>query len=68
LRFGLAHGFHAVEFDVMLARDGVPVLIQDPHFGRTIHEAGKVSDAAGLTRRAAELLQWMRAPGDRSRF
>ena len=35
LRCGLAHGFHAVEFDVMLSRDGVPVVMRDPYLGRT---------------------------------
>jgi glycerophosphoryl diester phosphodiesterase len=44
LRVALAHGFHAVEFDVMLAHDEVPVLMHDPDFGRTLAGAGKVSD------------------------
>lgn len=50
LRCGLAHGFHAVEFDVMLARDDVPVLMHDPQFGRTVRGCGKVceTDAADL--------------------
>ncbi|MES2299669.1 MAG: glycerophosphodiester phosphodiesterase [Pseudomonadota bacterium] len=46
LRCGLAHGFHAVEFDVMLARDGVGVVIHDPELGRTVAGSGKVSDYA----------------------
>jgi glycerophosphoryl diester phosphodiesterase len=41
---GLDHGFHAVEFDVMLARDGVPVVMHDPYLGRTVQGAGKVPD------------------------
>jgi glycerophosphoryl diester phosphodiesterase len=44
LRCALAHGFQAVEFDVMLAHDEVPVLMHDPEFGRTLAGAGKVSD------------------------
>lgn len=44
LQCGLAHGFHAVEFDVMLARDGVPVIMHDPYLGRTVAGSGNVSD------------------------
>lgn len=52
LRCGLSHGFRAVEFDVMLSADGVPVLMHDPHFGRTVRGEGQVA----LTG-AAELLR-----------
>jgi glycerophosphoryl diester phosphodiesterase len=44
MRCGLAHGFRAVEFDVMLAQDGVPVLMHDPQLGRTVAGSGWVSD------------------------
>jgi glycerophosphoryl diester phosphodiesterase len=44
LRCGLAHGFRAVEFDVMLARDGVPVAMHDPYLGRTVAGSGNVFD------------------------
>ena len=44
LQCGLAHGFHAVEFDVMLARDGVPVVMHDPQLGRTVAGIGNVFD------------------------
>jgi glycerophosphoryl diester phosphodiesterase len=44
MRCGLAHGFRGVEFDAMLAKDGVPVLMHDPLFGRTIHAPGGVLD------------------------
>jgi glycerophosphoryl diester phosphodiesterase len=44
LECGLAHGFRAVEFDVMLARDGVPVVMHDPYLGRTVPGAGNVFD------------------------
>ena len=50
MRCGLAHGFRAVEFDVMLARDGVPVVMHDPQLGRTVKGSGNVFefDAAQL--------------------
>lgn len=44
LRCGLDYGFHAVEFDVMLARDAVPVVVHDPYLGRTIAGSGNVFD------------------------
>lgn len=46
MRCGLAHGFRAVEFDVMLAADQVPVLMHDPEFGRTIAGTGRVADCS----------------------
>ncbi len=52
LRCGLAYGFRAVEFDVMLARDGVPVVMHDPYLGRTVAGSGNVFDYD-----AAELVQ-----------
>ncbi|GAA4031142.1 glycerophosphodiester phosphodiesterase [Actimicrobium antarcticum] len=51
LRCGLAHGFHAVEFDVMLAHDGVPVLMHDEQLGRTV-----AGSAAVPTLTSAELM------------
>jgi glycerophosphoryl diester phosphodiesterase len=52
LRCGLAYGFHAAEFDVMLSRDGIPVVVHDPELGRTVNGHGAVSDfsAADLAR------------------
>jgi glycerophosphoryl diester phosphodiesterase len=44
VKCGLEHGFHAVEFDVMLARDGVPVVMHDPYLGRTVAGSGNVFD------------------------
>jgi glycerophosphoryl diester phosphodiesterase len=44
LRCGLAYGFRAVEFDVMLSSDSIPVLMHDPHLGRTVRGSGNVSD------------------------
>jgi glycerophosphoryl diester phosphodiesterase len=40
---GHARGYRAVEFDVMLTSDGVPVLMHDPDFGRTIAGKGSVA-------------------------
>ncbi|MBY0573676.1 MAG: glycerophosphodiester phosphodiesterase [Undibacterium sp.] len=42
MQCGLDYGFHAVEFDVMLSQDGVPVLMHDPEFGRTVPGTGEV--------------------------
>src|SRR5690606_1904840 len=55
LRCGWQRGYRAVEFDVMLAGDGVPVLMHDAQLGRTLAGRGKVSDftAAYLQRRDA---------------
>jgi glycerophosphoryl diester phosphodiesterase len=52
LQCGFDHGFRAVEFDVMLARDGVPVIMHDPYLGRTVAGSGNVFDYD-----AAELVQ-----------
>ena len=43
LRCGLSHGFHAVEFDVMGAADGL-VLMHDPELGRTVAGRGSIAD------------------------
>ncbi len=52
LRCGLAYGFRAVEFDVMLARDGIGMVMHDADFGRTVPGMGSVptTDAADLAR------------------
>jgi glycerophosphoryl diester phosphodiesterase len=44
LRRGMEAGYRAIEFDVMLARDGVPVVLHDPFLGRTLAGAGHVYD------------------------
>ena len=60
----LAHtmGFKAVEFDVMLTRDDIPVLMHDPFFGRTIPGRGQVAQtqAASLVKMNAG--RWMNNP------
>ena len=43
LRCGWLRGFRAVEFDVMLSADEVPVLMHDPVFGRTVRARGAVA-------------------------
>ncbi|MDP3288302.1 MAG: glycerophosphodiester phosphodiesterase [Methyloversatilis sp.] len=52
IRNGAAAGFGMVEFDVMLSRDGVPLLIHDETVERTTDGAGAVSalDAGALLR------------------
>jgi len=44
LREGLRRGFRAIEYDIMLARDGVPVVMHDPYLGRTVAGSGNVYD------------------------
>ncbi len=58
LRCGLAHGFRAVEFDVMLARDGVPVVMHDPYLGRTVAGTGNVFDYDATELVAMDAGQW----------
>ena len=43
LREGVARGYRAVEFDVMLTADDVPVLMHDADFGRTIAGDGSMT-------------------------
>jgi glycerophosphoryl diester phosphodiesterase len=52
LAAGLRHGYRAVEFDVMLSRDGIGVVMHDPDFGRTVPGPGSVAglDAAELAK------------------
>lgn len=61
LRCGLAHGYRAVEFDVMLARDGVPVVIHDPYLGRTVAGAGHVYDYDAAELQAMDAGAWFGA-------
>ncbi len=44
IRVGHAHGYRMVEFDAMLSRDGVPVLIHDETLERTTNGHGRVCD------------------------
>ena len=49
IRTGRSHGFRAVEFDVMLAADAVPVLIHDETLERTTTGRGPVAQADSKT-------------------
>ncbi len=61
LRCGLAHGYRAVEFDVMLAQDGVPVLMHDERFGRTVPGCGSVAGTSAAALAAMDAGSWFGA-------
>jgi glycerophosphoryl diester phosphodiesterase len=44
-RAGLQFGYRAAEFDVMLTRDEVPILMHDPKRGRTLPGEGQIADS-----------------------
>lgn len=58
MRCGYSHGFRAVEFDVMLSEDGVPVLMHDPVFGRTIAGSGSVAESSAEELSAMDAGAW----------
>lgn len=58
MRCGLRHGFRAVEFDVMLSADQVPVVVHDPIFGRTIAGEGKVSETTAQALMSMDVGTW----------
>jgi glycerophosphoryl diester phosphodiesterase len=58
LRRGMAAGYRAIEFDVMLARDGVPVVLHDPFLGRTVPGSGHVYDYDALELAAMDAGGW----------
>jgi glycerophosphoryl diester phosphodiesterase len=58
LHCALDHGFGAVEFDVMLAHDGIPVVLHDPQLGRTVRGIGNVSDIASGTLTLLDAGSW----------
>ncbi|MCH8620905.1 glycerophosphodiester phosphodiesterase [Undibacterium sp. TS12] len=59
MRCGQEHGFAAVEFDVMLSKDGVPVLMHDPEFGRTVTGSGRVADTLAVDLQAMDAGGWL---------
>lgn len=61
MRCGLSHGFHAVEFDAMLSGDGIPVLMHDPVFGRTIAGEGSVAETSAAALTAMDAGAWFDA-------
>lgn len=58
LRCGLAHGYRAVEFDVMLAKDGVPVVVHDVELGRTVAGSGAIPAYTAAQLAAMEAGAW----------
>lgn len=44
MKIGPFYGVHAVEFDVMLTKDLVPIIMHDDVLGRTIEGVGNISD------------------------
>lgn len=58
IRCGAAAGFRMVEFDVMLSRDGVPVLIHDETLERTTDGRGQVCAHDSATLRALDAGSW----------
>lgn len=58
VRRGMEAGFRAIEFDVMLARDGVPVVLHDPTLGRTVAGRGSVADVDAHDLAARDAGSW----------
>jgi glycerophosphoryl diester phosphodiesterase len=58
VRRGMEAGFRAIEFDVMLAKDGVPVVLHDPQLGRTVAGRGWVTDHDALALAAMDAGSW----------
>ena len=44
LHYAKQHHFHAVEFDVMLTKDHIAILMHDPELGRTLSGSGSIAD------------------------
>ncbi|WP_413628745.1 glycerophosphodiester phosphodiesterase [Herbaspirillum frisingense] len=57
-RAGLQHGYRAVEFDVMLTRDEVPILMHDPQRGRTLPGSGRIAETDWAELRELEAGAW----------
>lgn len=58
LRAGLAYGFRAVEFDVMLSKDGIGMVMHDPDFGRTVAGPGAVAQTLARDLAAMDAGSW----------
>ncbi|MBM3346722.1 MAG: glycerophosphodiester phosphodiesterase [Betaproteobacteria bacterium] len=61
IRRGHAMGFRAVEFDVMLAADLVPVLIHDETLERTTNSRGRVAEHSSAALAALDAGSWFGA-------
>ncbi|MQA20236.1 glycerophosphodiester phosphodiesterase [Rugamonas rivuli] len=59
LRAGLAYGFRAVEFDVMLSRDGIGMVMHDPDFGRTVAGQGSVATTDAIELSGMDAGSWL---------
>jgi len=58
IEIGWGRGFRAVEFDVMLTLDEVPVLMHDAEFGRTVRGPGSVSATPAATLATLDAGSW----------
>lgn len=61
LRCGQAHGFRAVEFDVMALSDGSLVLMHDDELGRTVPGSGSVASCTFEQLAACDAGAWFSA-------
>lgn len=61
IRTGAQRGFTGVEFDVMLSRDSVPVLIHDDTLERTTNGTGAVANTAWTDLAALDAGSWFGA-------
>ncbi len=61
LRCAVAHGFQAVEFDVMGLADGALVLMHDEELGRTVAGSGSVADCTLAQLAASDAGSWFSA-------
>jgi glycerophosphoryl diester phosphodiesterase len=55
---GARRGFRAIEFDVMLARDGVPIVMHDPYLGRTVAGSGNIPDYDSMELQRMDAGSW----------
>ncbi|NUU01901.1 glycerophosphodiester phosphodiesterase [Herbaspirillum robiniae] len=60
-RTGLQHGYRAAEFDVMLTRDEVPILMHDPRRGRTLPGEGLIAETDWAVLRELDAGAWLDA-------
>ncbi|HEY4371691.1 MAG TPA: glycerophosphodiester phosphodiesterase [Burkholderiales bacterium] len=58
IRYGHGHGFGGVEFDVMLARENVPVLMHDDTLERTTSGRGALADKSAAELSALDAGSW----------
>lgn len=58
IKTGLEYGYRAVEFDVMLSLDEVPILMHDDAFGRTVAGSGSVSKTRAATLEMLDVGSW----------